>query len=273
MVRRDEPKQLKGSGGSGCTSPAGESPAPVIAGEPGSRSTAHTEMGAAEAGRRKPLRREQQRGPQHQVKPAASKDLQRESRTAHVTVKATSRAPKTGDVRARDLSGVRGAARVEGEVRNTGGPSAQLLSQRGGSYKPKVKSSAVQRKSEGIVVLRMGAKNNASGGKGPCGGRDGGEGKREGMTGPASRSNSPERQKPIDKVVHSVSRRCVTAWCKRQRSSYWSRCSKPTSTSARTGSSLAAEQPGRWKCCARARTTTCSMRTSGTSSARWIIRC
>src|SRR5436190_2236392 len=61
MVRRDEPKQLKGSGGSGCTSPAGESPAPVIAGEPGSRSTAHTEMGAAEAGRRKPLRREHQR--------------------------------------------------------------------------------------------------------------------------------------------------------------------------------------------------------------------
>src|SRR5215210_3016782 len=106
MVRRDEPKRLKGSRGSGCTSPAGESPVLVIAGEPGSRSTAHAEMGGAEAGRRKPLRREQQRGPQHQVKSAASTHLQRESRAAHVMAKATSRAPKSGDIRARDLSGV-----------------------------------------------------------------------------------------------------------------------------------------------------------------------
>jgi RNA-directed DNA polymerase len=179
---------------------------PVIAGEPDSRSTAHAEMGAAEAGRRKPLRREQQRGPQHQVKPAASKDSQRESRAAHVTAKAISRTPRSGELRGRDLSGVRGAARVEGEVRNTGGPSAQLSSQRGGSYKPKAKSSAAQRKSEGIVVPGMGAKKNASGGKGPCGGRDGGEGKREGMTGPVSRSNSPERQKPIDKVLRLQNR-------------------------------------------------------------------
>lgn len=206
MVRRDEPKRLKGREGSGCTSPAGERAAPVIAGEPGSRSTAHAEMGAAEAGRQKPLRREQQRGPQYQVKPAASTDLQRESRAAHVTAKATSRAPKTGDVRARDLSGVRGAARVEGEVRNTGGPSAQLWSRQGGSYKPKAKSSAAQRKSEGIVVPGMDVTNNASGGKGPCGGRDGGEGKREGMTGRTSRSNSPERQKPIDKVLRLQNR-------------------------------------------------------------------
>src|SRR5256885_67556 len=206
MVRRDERKRLKGSGGSGCTSPAGESPVPVIAGERDSRSTAHAEMDDAEAGRRKPLRREQQRGPQHQEKPAASKDLQRESRAAHVTAKAISRAQKSGAERARDLSGVRGAARVEGEVRNTGDPSAQSLSRRGGSYKPKAKSSAAQRKSEGIVVPGMDVKNNASGGKGPCGGRDGGEGKREGMTGRPSRSNHPERQKPIDKVLRLQSR-------------------------------------------------------------------
>ena len=166
MVRRDELKRLKGSEGSGCTSRAGESPEPVIAGEPDSRSTGHAEMGAAEAGRRKPLRREQQRGPQHQVKPAASKELQGESRAAHVTAKATSRAQKSGAERARDLCGVEGAARVEGEVRNTGGPSAQSMSRRGDSYKPKAKSSAAQRKSEGIVVPRMGAKNNTPGGKG-----------------------------------------------------------------------------------------------------------
>lgn len=205
MVRRDEPKQLKGSGGSGCTSPAGESPAPVIAGEPASRSTAQTEMDVAEAGRRKPLRREQQRGPQHQVKPAASTHLQRESRAAHVTAKATPRAPQSGDVRARGLSGVGGAARVEGEVRNTGDPSARLLSQQGGSYKPKAKSSAVQRKSEGIVVPKIGTTNNVPVGKDPCGGRVGGEGKREGMAGRKSRPNHPGRE-AADQVLHLQSR-------------------------------------------------------------------
>jgi len=205
MVRRDEPKQPKGSRGSGCTSPAGESPVPVSAGAPGSRSTVHAEMGAAEAGRRKPLRREQERGPQHQVKPAASTDLQRESRAAHFTAKATSRAQKSGSESARDLSGVRGAARVEGEVRNTGGPSAQSWSRQGGSYKPKAKSSAAQRKSEGIVVPKIGTTNNVPGGKGPCGGRDGGEGKREGMTGRKSRSNHPGRG-AVDQVLRLQNR-------------------------------------------------------------------
>src|ERR1700737_1064640 len=208
MVRRDDDEQLSLFSGeeSGCTSPAGESPAPESAGAPGSRSTAHAEMGAAEAGRRKPLRREQQRGPQHEVKPAASTHLQRESRAAHVTAKATPGAPQSGGTRARDLSGVGGAARVEREVRNTGDPSAQLLLQRGGSYKPKAKSSSAQRKSEGIVVLVMGAKNNALGGKDPCGGRVGGEGKRKGMTGQKSRSNHPDGHKPIDKVLRLQSR-------------------------------------------------------------------
>jgi group II intron reverse transcriptase/maturase len=68
------------------------------------------------------------------------------------------------------------------------------------------KSSAAQRKSEGIVVPVMGVKNNALGGKGPCGGRVGGEGKRKGMTGRKSRSNHPDGQKPIDKVLRLQSR-------------------------------------------------------------------
>jgi RNA-directed DNA polymerase len=80
------------------------------------------------------------------------------------------------------------------------------LSRQGVSYKPKAKSSAAQRKSEGIVVPAMGVKNNAPGGKGPCGGRVGSEGKREGMTGRMSRSNHPERQKPLDKVLRLQSR-------------------------------------------------------------------
>ena len=162
-------------------------------------------MNEAEAGRQEPLRREQQRGPQHEVKPAASTDLQRESRAAHVTVKATFRTPQSGGKRARNLSGVGGAARVEGEVWNTGDPAARSLSRQGGSYKPKAKSSAVQRKSEGIVVARMGTKNNVTGAKDPCGERDEGEGKREGMIGRKSRSNHPDRT-AVDKVLHLQTR-------------------------------------------------------------------
>src|SRR5579862_8441377 len=145
----------------------------------------------ARAGRQKPavgesqLSRERAHGPQHKVKPAASIDSQSGGRAAHVTAKATSsaRVPKL----ANDSGGVRGAARVQGGARNTRDPSAQPESGRGGSHKPKAKSSAVQRESEGTVVLQSversartkAATNNAAGGKGPCGDRAGRAGKRE----------------------------------------------------------------------------------------------
>jgi len=45
------------------TEPAGESPAQTGTGASGSRPPARGEIAAAEAGRRKPLRREQERGP------------------------------------------------------------------------------------------------------------------------------------------------------------------------------------------------------------------
>jgi RNA-directed DNA polymerase len=97
--------------------------------------------------------------------------------------------------------GVRGAARVRGEARNTRDPSAQPESGRGGSYKPKAKSSAVQRESEGIVVPQSGVRatrtnavtNNAAGGKGPCGDRAGGAGKRERMAGKTGPNDSDGR--------------------------------------------------------------------------------
>ena len=162
-------------------------------------------MPGAEAGRQEPPRREQQRGPQHEVKPAASTDAQGESRAAHVTAKATSRTPRSGGTRARDLSGVGGAARVEGEVRNTRGPSAWSSSRQGGSYKPKVKSSAAQRKSEGIVVATREMTKNVSGAKGPCGEHDEREGKHEGMTASHGRSNHPDRP-AIDKVLRLQAR-------------------------------------------------------------------
>ena len=151
-----------------------------------------------QAGRQKPVRRqgslngERTHGPQHQVKPAASTNSQFGGRAAHVTAKATSSTGVPKPVV--DSDGVRGAARVSGEARNTRDPSAQPVSGRGGSYKPKAKSSAVQRESEGIEVpqsveasIRTNAvTNNAAGGKGPCGGRAGGAGKREGMVQPTT---------------------------------------------------------------------------------------
>ncbi len=88
---------------------------------------------------------------------------------------------------------------MQGEVRNTGDPSLSPVSRQGGSYKPKAKSSAAERESEGIVVLMMVAKNNATGGRGPCGGRVGGAGKREGMAGKTG-PNHPRGRKPEDKV-------------------------------------------------------------------------
>src|SRR3954466_2718579 len=138
MVRREDTdrRTREGRSLSSCATPAGESPAPVSAGAPGSRP--HPDEGnlAGRAGRQKPVTRrepysgEQARGPQHEVKPAASTDSQSGSRAAHVTAKATLavRVPE----RAVGPGGVRGAARVQGAGRNTGDPSARPASGQGG---------------------------------------------------------------------------------------------------------------------------------------------
>ena len=186
-----------------CASPAGESPAPVGVGAPGSRPQASGGDPSARAGRRKPVRRrepcsgERARGPQHEAKPAASTEEQSGGRAAHVTAKATPAAPVPK--RAVGSGGVRGAARVQGEVRNTRNPSAPPSSRQGGSYKPKAKSSAAQRESEGIVVPSMAMTNNAVGGKGPWGGHVGGAGKREGMAGKTG-PDDPGGRRPRDQV-------------------------------------------------------------------------
>jgi len=109
--------------------------------------------------------------------------------------------PRSGGVRADGLGGVRGAARVQGEGRNTRGPSAPPGSGQTRAYKPMAKSHVTQRASEGVVVPRIVATNNATGGKGPCGGHVGGAGTCKGMTG-ESGSNSPGGQPPIDNVRH-----------------------------------------------------------------------
>ena len=179
MVRPEEPGSGVWGSGSCCTTPAGESPDRVSAGAPGSRPPAGGEIPSSEAGCRKPLRREQGCGPQHEVNPAASTESQSGSRAAHVTAKATSSAgvpePVVGP------GGVWGAARIQGVVGNRRGPSARPGSGRGVPYKPKAKSGAAQRESEGIVVPWIATANNVAGGKGPWGGCVVGAGKREGM--------------------------------------------------------------------------------------------
>jgi hypothetical protein len=195
VVRRDEadrdPQGERAS--SCCASPAGESPAPVSVGAPASRPPVPGEIPATEAGRQEGLRTEQARGPQHQVKLAASKEKQSGSRVAHVTAKATSAAhvPK----RVVGPGGVWSAARVQGEVRNSGDPSALPRSGQGAPYKPKAKSAAAQRESEGVVVPSIVAQNNATGGKGLCFGHAREEGKREGMAGKTG-PNHPDGHTP-----------------------------------------------------------------------------
>ena len=66
-----------------------------------------------------------------------------------------------------------------------------------------VKSSGVQRESEGVVVPVIGVQHNAPGGKGPCFGHAGGEGKRQGMTGLVP-SSDPGGLGPVAQVGSSA---------------------------------------------------------------------
>jgi retron-type reverse transcriptase len=210
MVRREdkaaEIAEATAEAESCCTVPAGESPVAVIAGEPRSRPAPEAERPSGEARCQKPstakaARGRQQRGPQHQVKPAASSQKQSESRAEHVAAKATPRAGESGY--ARSLGGVEGAARAEGAVRNTRDPSAQPTSGKDRSHKPSAKAGGAQRESEGAVVpsraVEKDVKNNASRGKGPWGGTASAGGKGEGMTRERA-SNNPGRQEPDEKV-------------------------------------------------------------------------
>jgi len=208
MVRRDEVD--RSSSASRCSPPAGASPASVSAGAPSSRPQASDEIPMAQAGCRKPLRRKPARGPQHEVKPAASTDLQPESRADHFAAKAMSDVPRSGGVCASGLGGVGGAARVHGDERNTRGPSARPGSGYRDSYKPRVKASRAQRASEGIVVVMRPVQKNAGGAKGPCGGPGDRARTYEGMAG-RSGPNHPDHRPVVDKVRQLQRRLWVAA--------------------------------------------------------------
>ncbi len=89
-------------------------------------------------------------------------------------------------------------------------PSAQPGSGQRGSYKPTAKASAAQRESEGAIVLEIVVLQNATGGKGPCGGHGGGARTRKGMTGKPG-SNHPDGRLPIDNVRQLQRRPWVAA--------------------------------------------------------------
>jgi len=101
-------------------------------------------------------------------------------------------------------------ARVQGEVRNRRGPSARPESGRGASYKPKAKSSAVQRESEGVVVPSIPAQQNAGVGKDPYGDQAERGATREGMAGHKDRSTYPVRP-PSDAKARHLQRRLWAA--------------------------------------------------------------
>src|SRR5437879_13798020 len=129
MVRPEERLQR-----SSLVEPAGVSPARTGTGPSVSRPPVRREIAVAEAGRRKPLRRKPERGPQHQVKPAASTDEQCGSRAEHFTAKATLAERKSGAATPASPAGVEGAARAQGSVWNRRDPSAQPPSGQGGAY-------------------------------------------------------------------------------------------------------------------------------------------
>jgi len=208
VVRREDDDGSLDPEKSSCASPAGASPASVSVGAPSSRSPELREISEAEARRQEPGHTGRQgRGPQHEVKLAASTDSQSGSRADHVTAKATS-STKRSEAVVEDSRGVGSAARVHGEARNTGDPSAQPRVRGTRSDQAEGQARAVQRKSEGIVVPMRTAPQNAVGGKGPWGGDDDGSRNDKGMVATRGagnpshrRPNSPGPHKKVDNVA------------------------------------------------------------------------
>ena len=141
------------------------------------------------------------------MKPAASSQKQSERRAEHFAVKATFSPRESGW--GEELGGVWGAARVEGEVRNTRGPSVQPTSGKDRPHKPSAKAGGAQRESEGVVVPTRAVKKNAVGGKDPCFGGASAEGKGKGM----DRESGPKHpgRQPPDENVRGLQRKLYVA--------------------------------------------------------------
>ena len=89
-MRREDDDGSQDPEASSCASPTGASPVSVSVGAPSSRSPEASESSLAEARRQEPGNGRQGRGPQHEVKLAASTESRSGSRAAQFTAKATS---------------------------------------------------------------------------------------------------------------------------------------------------------------------------------------
>jgi len=132
-----------------CADLAGESPARVIAGEPGSRPHLAGETLVGRAGRQKPLLAGAKKRAATLVNATASSDYQpkgvQEGRAAHVTAKATDSMPVPE--RMLDFLGVRAAARFDRDSRNRRDPTRQPTSGKDLAYKGQTE---IARSREGV---------------------------------------------------------------------------------------------------------------------------
>lgn len=199
MVRPDEQMRKAEKSGervsSGCIVSAGESPAPVSAEAPGSRSHDERESARSRAGCQKPVQvgRELSDGPQRVVNvEQASSHYQPkgdwERRTGHIAVKATHSARESEH--ALGLPGVLAAARREGTMRNRREPSRRSTSDEAIRISAERESEACRAAVRGGSSTVEGVENTPEG-RAPAVVERVDAGKCEGM---AARPNNPEEK-------------------------------------------------------------------------------
>ena len=154
--------------------PAGESPALVIAGEPGSRLQPPGEIPSAERSVESPAGTVRFPGGKQRCGPSMKRTLQPRDisprkggvgRAGHVAAKATDCIRRSGGMQ--DAPGVWRRARTEGLARNRRGPTRRLTSSEGGAYKRNAKWHRAGRESEGLVVPQRSGESRTEG-RGPA---------------------------------------------------------------------------------------------------------
>jgi hypothetical protein len=189
--------------------PAGASPVRVIAGEPGSRPRSVGEIRRAERGVESLFGGSKRAGRSANRCESCSLvtvTTEEPSRSRHG--EGSTRRSGGPDMPPPGPSGVWGAARTHGLVRNRRGPSSQPR-QHIRPYKPMVKLGGGKRESDGVIVLMIAGRNPA-GGKGPDFGHAEDRGMRKDMT-ETARSNHPGGSTPVVNVPDLPNRLWATA--------------------------------------------------------------
>ncbi len=141
--------------------PAGASPVPVGVGAPGSRPRVVIERWRAERGVESLFGGSKRVGWDCSLVKATLGEPSRSCHGEGHVCQVGSEAPG-GSLRGRETCTRARSDHGTRETRLAGVVSEDRL------YKPMVKASGGQRESEGVVVVRIGAQNNAPGAKGPC---------------------------------------------------------------------------------------------------------